>query len=105
MDAPLAFEVELLWRQRLPYFLRHVDRCELLAEHLLDVPGGYERLIDGNEDAVFLRGEEGTMFSASVGVSRRILRLEAELRWKLLRVSCERKPLVMVDFRSASRSG
>ncbi len=45
------------------------------------------------------------MFSASVGVSRCILRLEAELRWKLVRVSWERKPLVMVDFLRAYRSG
>jgi hypothetical protein len=104
-DAALPLEVELFGREWFSHAFGDVDGRELLAEYFLDVPGGDECLIGGDEDAILLGGEGGTMFSASVGERIRILRLEAELRWKLPLASWERKPLVRVDLRRASRSG
>lgn len=54
-NASVALQVEFLWGEGFSNSFGDINRSELLAKDLLDVPGRHKRLIDRDENAIFLR--------------------------------------------------
>lgn len=55
LDGARFDSAELFWGDGFSYLFLHVDCDELFAHHFLQVPGGDEFLVYGDEDVLLLR--------------------------------------------------